>query len=250
MNRILSKILVIGAGIAAAASVASCDLTTESPSNFNEMNLFSDPTLTEYQLYSVYNIFGGTNAHRGRYLPWYGYNTDIEWFISSDRGDKSQIAMYDIRVTNTQLNQDNGPYNELYSGIERVNLTINGIRKYGDPQERPEMAALLGEALTLRAVLYAELLKAFGEVPARFEPVTPETIYLNKSDRDVIYPTGMSSTSSCSATSKKPSIIWHGRGRVRLHPLPPVRALPWRKAFTPVSPSWPPDWHKDRLKAW
>ena len=62
MNRILSKILVIGAGIAAAASVASCDLTTESPSNFNEMNLFSDPTLTEYQLYSVYNIFGGTNA--------------------------------------------------------------------------------------------------------------------------------------------------------------------------------------------
>ena len=187
MNRILSKILVIGAGIAAAASVASCDLTTESPSNFNEMNLFSDPTLTEYQLYSVYNIFGGTNAHRGRYLPWYGYNTDIEWFISSDRGDKSQIAMYDIRVTNTQLNQDNGPYNELYSGIERVNLTINGIRKYGDPQERPEMAALLGEALTLRAVLYAELLKAFGEVPARFEPVTPETIYLNKSDRDVIY---------------------------------------------------------------
>ena len=176
MNRILSKILVIGAGIAAAASVASCDLTTESPSNFNEMNLFSDPTLTEYQLYSVYNIFGGTNAHRGRYLPWYGYNTDIEWFISSDRGDKSQIAMYDIRVTNTQLNQDNGPYNELYSGIERVNLTINGIRKYGDPQERPEMAALLGEALTLRAVLYAELLKAFGEVPARFEPVTPDDI--------------------------------------------------------------------------
>ena len=49
------------------------------------------------------------------------------------------------------------------------------------------MAALLGEALVLRAVLYTELLKAYGEVPARFAPVTPETIYLNKSDKDVIY---------------------------------------------------------------
>lgn len=180
-------IFILGAGLMAAAAVASCDLTTESPSNFDERGVFSDPTLTEYQLYSVYNVFGHTNSHRGRYLPWYGYNTDIEWYVSSTRDEKSQIAMYDVRTNNSQLNLDNGPYNELFSGIERVNLTIRGIREYGSPDTRPEIAALLGEALTLRAVLYTELLKAFGEVPARFEPVTPETIYLNKSDRDEIY---------------------------------------------------------------
>lgn len=185
--KLTRTIFILGAGLMAAAAVASCDLTTESPSNFDERGVFSDPTLTEYQLYSVYNVFGHTNSHRGRYLPYYGYNTDIEWFISSTRDSKSEIVMYDTKTNNTQLNLDNGPYNELFSGIERVNLTIKGIREYGDPESRPEMAALLGEALTLRAVLYTELLKAFGEVPARFEPVTPETIYLPKSDRDVIY---------------------------------------------------------------
>ena len=185
--KLTRTIFILGAGLMAAAAVASCDLTTESPSNFDERGVFSDPTLTEFQLYSVYNVFGGQNAHRGRYLPWYGYNTDIEWFVSSTRDDKSQIVMYDITTNNGQLNLDNGPYNELFSGIERVNITIRGIREYGDPESRPEMAALLGEALTLRAVLYTELLKAFGEVPARFEPVSAETIYLPKSDRDVIY---------------------------------------------------------------
>ena len=181
------KRIIIGAGIAAGLSLASCDLTTESQSTFDETQVFSDPTLTEYQIYSISQCFGETNCHRGRYLPWYGYNTDIEWYVSNTKDEKSQIVRYSLTPTNGQLNLANGPYNELFSGIERANLSIDGIRTYGNPETRPEMAALLGEALVLRAVLYTELLKAYGEVPARFAPVTPETIYLNKSDRDVIY---------------------------------------------------------------
>ena len=49
------------------------------------------------------------------------------------------------------------------------------------------MAQLLGEALTLRAVLYLDLVKAWGDVPARFEPVNSQTIYLPRTDRDSIY---------------------------------------------------------------
>lgn len=179
--------IIIGAGILAGLSMVSCDLTTESQSTFDDKSVFSDPTLTEYQLFSIYEVFGHTNSHRARYLPWYGYNTDIEWYISNTQDDKAQIAQYAITINNSQLNLQDGPYNELFAGIERANLAIDGIRTYGDPESRPEMAALLGEALTMRAVIYTELLKAFGEVPARFEPVTPETIYLNKSDKDVIY---------------------------------------------------------------
>ena len=179
--------ILIGAAMLAGLATTSCDLNTVSESNRDESTLFSDPTLTEYQLFSVYEVFAHTNSHRGRYLPWYGYNTDIEWYISNTRDDKAAIVRYSQLPTNGQLNLADGPYNELFSGIERVNLAIRGIRRYGSPENRPEMAALLGEALTLRAVLYTELLKAYGEVPARFEPVSPETIYLNKSDRDVIY---------------------------------------------------------------
>ena len=181
------KRIIIGAGILAGLSLASCDLTTESQSTFDETQVFSDPTLTTYQIYSISQCFGETNSHRGRYLPWYGYNTDIEWYISNTVDDKSDIVKYDMLSTNSQMNLANGPYNELFSGIERANLSIDGIRTYGNPETRPEMAALLGEALVLRAVLYTELLKGFGEVPARFAPVDETTIYLNKSDRDVIY---------------------------------------------------------------
>ena len=159
------KRIIIGAGIAAGLSLASCDLTTESQSTFDETQVFSDPTLTEYQIYSISQCFGETNCHRGRYLPWYGYNTDIEWYVSNTKDEKSQIVRYSLTPTNGQLNLANGPYNELFSGIERANLSIDGIRTYGNPETRPEMAALLGEALVLRAVLYTELLKAYGEVP-------------------------------------------------------------------------------------
>lgn len=169
--------------------MTSCDLTTSSPSTKTDEDVFSDPTLTEYQLYSITEVFGHTNSHRGRYLPWYGYNTDIEWYVSNTVDDKSRIAQYAITANNSQLNVADNPYNELMTGVERANLAISKIRKYGSVETRPEMAKRLGEALVLRALIYAELLKAFGEVPARFDSVTDNTgdIYKNKSDKDVIY---------------------------------------------------------------
>ena len=75
----------------------------------------------------------------------------------------------------------------MYTAIERANLAIEGLRKYGNVEADANMAYLLGEALTLRAMVYYDLCKAWGDVPARFEPVTSETTYLPKSSREVIF---------------------------------------------------------------
>ena len=48
----------------------------------------------------------------------------------------------------------------MYSGIERANICIRGLRTYGNPAPGNEMGQLLGEALTLRAIYYADLVKA------------------------------------------------------------------------------------------
>ncbi len=188
--KLFNKIL-IGAGVLAAMTMTSCQdgLTTSSPSAFDDKNVFSQYELAEFNVFSIYEVFGHTNCHRGRYLPWYGFNTDIEIYLHNGEkfDDKSHLAQYDTRTNNSQLNLANGPYNELMVGIERANLTIKGLRTYGNVENEPKMASLLGEALVARALLYTELLKAHGEVPARFEPISPETIYLPKSDRDVIY---------------------------------------------------------------
>ncbi len=175
--------------IALSTTLFSCSdiLESETKSAFDESVVFSNYTLAEYNVFSISETFGHTNNYRGRFLPWYGFNTDAEWYVSTTIDNKSEIATYAITVNNAQLNLDNGPYNEIYAGIERANICISGLRKYGDIENKADMAYLLGESLTLRAFLYYELLKAFGDVPARFEPISSETIYLPKSDRDVIY---------------------------------------------------------------
>ena len=163
-------------------------LDTESKSEFDASVVFSNYTLAEYNIFSISETFGHTNNYRGRFIPWYGFNTDAEWFNDgTSSSDKADIGAYSILINNSQLNLENGPYNEMFAAIERANLCIEGLRTYGDIENKADMAYLLGEALTLRAMIYFDMVKAWGDVPARFEPNTSETIYLPKSSRDVIY---------------------------------------------------------------
>ncbi|MBN2164653.1 MAG: RagB/SusD family nutrient uptake outer membrane protein [Marinilabiliaceae bacterium] len=176
--------------------VISCEDALESPtkSSFDESIVFSNYTLAEFNVFGLYSTFMETNAHRGRYSPYYGLNTDIEFYHSS--GDpnagivanaKQELVTYVTTVTNTEMSRDKGPYAMIFGGIEKANVVISGLKTYGNIDEDAEMAYLLGEAITLRATLYFDLLRAWSDVPARFEPLTGETIYLQKTDRDEIY---------------------------------------------------------------
>ena len=128
-----SKYIIIAA---AALMAASCDLTTETKSTFDESVIFSNETLAEYNVMSIYEVFMHQNSHRGRYLTYYGFNTDIEVYLqdleAAATSAKAQIAKYAITASNTELNLDNGPYNELCAGVERANLAISGLRKFGN----------------------------------------------------------------------------------------------------------------------
>ena len=173
-----------------AATAVSCEkfLDSESPSTFDAGTVYSNYSLTENTIFSIAQSFGETNNYRGRYLSWIGLNSDIEWYNTFKPTDeKYQIAGYTQLPNNAQLNLDNGPFAKMYEAIERANLCIDGIRTYGNPSEKADMAYLLGEALTLRAMIYYDLVKAWGDVPARFEPTSGETVYLPKSSRDVIF---------------------------------------------------------------
>jgi hypothetical protein len=73
-----------------------------------------------------------------------------------------------------------------YTAIERLNIVLKGIRSYGD-MSNPAMAHVYGEALALRAFFYFDLIKWYGDVPARFEPISNATVHLPNADRDEIY---------------------------------------------------------------
>lgn len=184
----MKKIFTIIFTAILAFSLVSCDsfFDTETPSASDAAGVFSDYTLSEYAIFGVHESLGMVNSYRGRFLPWYGFNTDIEFYNGTNSAGK-EITQYAITTNNTQLNLDNGPYNMMYEAIERANLIIDGLTQYGNVENDADMAYLLGEAYCLRAMVYFDLIKAWGDVPARFEPITTETIYVKKSSRDVIY---------------------------------------------------------------
>lgn len=183
------KKLIYIIGIVAAGMVTSCNSYLEAPtkSSLDASVIFSTPDLAKGAVDGIKVSFGETNSYRGRFLPWYGMNTDIEWYNSSETvGANSELVNYNTTASNSNMNTTNNTWAKMYEGIERANICIQGLRQYGNPQAGTELGQLLGEALTLRAIYYSDLLKAWGDVPARFDPITTETLYLGKTSRDDI----------------------------------------------------------------
>ena len=176
-----------------AAMVSSCDMDAPTISTLDETSVFSTYSLAEAEVMSIHISFGETNSYRGRFLPYYGLNTDVETgsgtypSLKDQTNDKQSLWNYSTLSTNGQMNTDNNAYAKFYEGIERANLAIEGIRKHGNIDNNADMRHLLGEALTLRAVVYNDLVKAWGDVPARFEPNNSENMYKGRTNKDSIY---------------------------------------------------------------
>ncbi|MDR0231431.1 MAG: RagB/SusD family nutrient uptake outer membrane protein [Dysgonamonadaceae bacterium] len=190
MRNIITTIFM---AIAMILTFSSCQdfLDTKSQSSFDEETIFSDPVLAEGALLGAYATLGENNSYRNRLIHT-GYNSDVEMHNNSLSGltenNRRALAIYRIAANNGDMDATNG--NELYSmpfsAIERLNVVLKGIKTYNDISI-PAVGHVYGEALCLRAFFYFDLIKWYGDIPARFEPVTSATIYLHKSDRDVIY---------------------------------------------------------------
>jgi len=180
-------------------SFASCDSLLEVPSNslLSDDVVFSNPDSANLAIGAIYDIIGQNNSYRNRLWLQMAINNDIEYrsgwsagtTLNSTKSD-DLFALYNPNSTiGDGYNNVDGanPWSRIYQGIERANLAISGILKYGKPALGNEMGHLLGEALTIRAFFYYDLIKWWGDVPARFEPVSEASIYLAKTDRDIIY---------------------------------------------------------------
>lgn len=181
--------------IALAGVVTSCDMDAPTQSTLDESSVFSQYSLAESEIMSIHVSFCQTNSYRGRFLPYYGLNSDLEtgsgtqpsYSKAMSYDDKNSLWAYNTLPTNGQMNTDNNAYAMFYEGIERANLAIQGIRKYGNIENNRDMAQLLGEALTLRALIYNDLIKAWGDVPARLQPNNSDNVYMPRCNRDSIY---------------------------------------------------------------
>ncbi|MDR1653167.1 MAG: RagB/SusD family nutrient uptake outer membrane protein [Prevotellaceae bacterium] len=174
-------------------SLFGCEdyLDSKSKSTLDSGVIYSIPTLAEGAVNGILYPLAETNAYRGRFLPYYGLNTDCEWWnvpnISSTA--TSDLSQYNTKSNNSNMNTAGTPnaWDFMYVAIERANMAIQGLRQTGEATAGTDLGALLGTALTYRAIIYADLVKAWGDIPARFETVSSESIYIPKTDRDQIY---------------------------------------------------------------
>ena len=181
-------------GIAAVGLVfASCSEPLEAPnkSAMSEDVIFSTEVLADAAVMGLHQSFGETNSYRGRYITYFGTNNDAEIFnnyggASDPATDReASLAVYSAAVDNSYMNTENNAWAKLYEGIERANKAIESMALYGNINDvsNTNMRQLYGELLTLRGMIYFDLVKAWGDVPYRFSPITSETLYVSKTDR-------------------------------------------------------------------
>ncbi len=183
--------------LAIGGMLTSCSdpLNAPNKSAMSEDVIFSTEVLADAAVMGLHQSFGETNSYRGRYITYFGTNNDAEIFnnygdpkVDQANDKEASLACYSAHVDNTYMNTDNNAWAKLYEAIERANKAIESMEIYGgiDDVANTNMRQLYGELLTLRGMIYFDMVKAWGDVPYRFEPVTGETIYIPKSDRTIV----------------------------------------------------------------
>ena len=180
--------------IIVALGLFSCSddfLETTSPSKLSSETVFKTPSMAKAAIMGIYGKMTDT------YI--YGQKLSVNWQGVSDIETNSGFSTTGYNSTSSDSGAGNfydDPYNTttkwqtLYEFAELASTAVDGIRKSPIFETRAaEMKPLLGEALTLRAMAYFELVKYWGDVPFKREASKSDltNVYMGKTDRDTIY---------------------------------------------------------------
>jgi starch-binding outer membrane protein, SusD/RagB family len=77
MKKLIYNLIII---FSLTVVMSSCEDVLEAPtkSSLDESVIFSNPSLAEGAVAGIIHSFAETNSYRGRYLAFYGINTDCE----------------------------------------------------------------------------------------------------------------------------------------------------------------------------
>ncbi|SEO05716.1 Starch-binding associating with outer membrane [bacterium A37T11] len=184
MNRYIKYFLII----ICACSIGSCKKFLESTSHsiFTEDLAFSNLDFATKAVYGIYNMFTVMDSYN-YYFMYTKLDNDIEFSYSADDNAKFQLGHYAGNPGSARLET---MWNVLFQTIERANLCIDNLPK--SPIWQGEFAKeahrLYGEAVTLRALCYYELIGTWGDVPFTTKSVQAgDNFNKPKTERDSIY---------------------------------------------------------------
>ncbi|WP_018620604.1 RagB/SusD family nutrient uptake outer membrane protein [Spirosoma luteum] len=176
----------------AGSCLTACQkyLDLEPISEFDGQAVFSNVSNATLAVLGAYDLLSGDNTYGIRVSLYFPYDSDEMMVSGSLDNGRRGIGRYNALAGNTEIVR---PWNDLYQGVERANLCIDQIPKMdlytnGTVAEQKELRRLHGEALTLRAQYYLELIRNWGDVPAPMTPSYQQTdLFVTKVDRDKVY---------------------------------------------------------------
>jgi hypothetical protein len=162
----------------------------EPESGYTIPEAFSDISNATMAVIGAYDELQGDAGYGIRISMYFPYDTDEGIVSGSIDNGRRGIGRYQLLLTNAEISN---PFRQLYRGVEKANLCIEQIPQMklyteGTAAEIKELKRLYGEALTLRAQFFFELIRNWGDVPAPMVPSYQQTnLFLPRSDRDSTY---------------------------------------------------------------
>jgi hypothetical protein len=166
-------------------------LDTKSPSIQSSENVFENEGMTRAAIMGIYSQLATTFV--------YGQKMSVNWQGVSD----IELASGYPSQTNTDKTSDTGAanywcdwynatvrWNDIFKLTELAAAAVDGIRHSDLIRNHPDvMHPYLGEALTLRALAYFELVRRWGDIPYKDGMSNSDlsNVYLSKTDRDSVY---------------------------------------------------------------
>lgn len=189
--------MALSAGLLGLASCSDF-LDQDSPSDMSSTTVYNSTYYTSLRVNKIYGGLGQDRTYSQDFITKANINSDIELvdglgndaYLSNERG----VCNYNFSAGWSTIADE---WTAMYGIIEDANDVIEGVRtsplfdKNNSSYE--EMARYLGEALTLRAMVYFDMVRYWGDIPLKLETSNPDlsNAFMSKTDRDVIMDTLM-----------------------------------------------------------
>lgn len=192
-SSITRSLLAGGTALAAALGLPACKdyLEVKPVAFYTAADTFNSVGGATGAVIGAYDLLSGDATYGTRLCTYYPYDTDeMQGLPGASDAFRKGIARYSPTPTNAEVTN---PWNNLYQGVERANICIKNIPLMelyakGAPADTAALHRLYGEALTLRAQYYFELIRNWGDVPATFVPATDtDDKNLPNADRNATY---------------------------------------------------------------
>ena len=180
-----------------ALSMVSCSdfLDQSSPSEQTTETTYENAYYTGLVVNKIYGLMGQDQTYSQVIPIIWGAGTDTELIDGLGSGVEtvSERGYMNYRQNESSWAKPGDWWREAYNIIEYCNLVEQGVRasslyKSGSAADKAQMGRYLGEALAIRAMMYHDIIRMWGDVPMKFEPTKPDlsNASLDKTDRDII----------------------------------------------------------------